>query len=194
MMKAPLDRVLFASGNRGKYEEASGLFAPFGVEVLFGPDLLSLDVEETGTTYQTNAWLKARAYSIVTGMAALADDSGLEVAALGGEPGVLSARLARSNDERIKVILSRLKGSSDRSARFVASMALYLPSGACVVTEGVCPGEITRYPAGGRGFGYDPIFRPLGYDSTFGELPDQVKRRISHRAIASYRLLGILFV
>ncbi|MDI9370358.1 MAG: RdgB/HAM1 family non-canonical purine NTP pyrophosphatase [Synergistaceae bacterium] len=192
-MKAPIDRVLFASGNRGKYDEAAMLFAPFGVELLFGPDVLMLEVDESGVSYHVNAWLKARAYSNATGMASLADDSGLEIYALDGAPGLLSARLAPSNEERIELVLDRLKGISDRSASFIASLALYLPSGACVITEGICRGEITEAPSGELGFGYDPIFRPLGCGRTFGQMTERAKRAISHRALASFRLLGILF-
>jgi XTP/dITP diphosphohydrolase len=190
---APLDRILFASGNRGKYREVVGLFARTPVEVVFGPDLARLDVEETGESYAVNAWLKARAWSMATGMAALADDSGLEVRALGWAPGVRSARFATTDADRIRWILEMMSGEPDRHARFVAAFALYMPSGLCVVTEGECRGDIAMSPSGGRGFGYDPVFRPWGFDMTFGELPEEVKRQISHRAEAGRRMIDVLF-
>ncbi len=192
-MNAPgLDRILFASGNRGKYVEVVDLFAPLGIEIIFGPEALRLDVEETGATYAANAWLKAKAYCLASGIAALADDSGVEVRALGWEPRIYSARVAPSDEERTDRLLGRMEGVTDRYARYVAAFALYLPSGCCIITEGVCPGELREVPVGSRGFGYDPIFAPSGYEGTFGEIPDAIKRKISHRAVAGYRLMDIL--
>lgn len=192
-MRAPgLERLLFASGNRGKYVEVIDLFAPLGVDILYGPDIVVLDVEETGSSYESNAFLKAKAYAVASGMPALADDSGMEVRALNWEPGIFSARVAPTDGERIETILGRMRGVADRYARYVAAFALYFPSGSCIVTEGVCPGTLGEAPAGDRGFGYDPVFSPSGYDRTFGELPDEVKRKISHRAVAGYRLMDIL--
>lgn len=192
-MRAPgLERLLFASGNRGKYVEVIDLFAPLGVDILYGPDIVVLDVEETGSSYGSNAFLKAKAYAAASGMPALADDSGMEVRALNWEPGIFSARVAPTDGERIETILGRMRGVADRYARYVAAFALYFPSGNCIVTEGVCPGTLGEAPAGDRGFGYDPVFSPSGYDRTFGELPDEVKRKISHRAVAGYRLMDIL--
>ena len=192
-MNAPgFERILFASGNRGKYVEVVDLFAPLGIEIVFGPETLLLDVEETGSTYAANAWLKAKAYCLAAGMPALADDSGVEVRALGWEPGIYSARLAPSDGERIARILERMQGVPDRYARYVAAFALYLPSGCCIITEGICTGELREAPEGDRGFGYDPLFAPSGYEGTFGEIPDAIKRKISHRAVAGYRLMDIL--
>lgn len=192
-MRAPgLERLLFASGNRGKYVEVVELFAPLGIDILYGPEVVALDVEETGSSYESNAWLKAKAYADASGIPALADDSGMEVRALGWEPGIFSARIAPSDAERLELILERMRGVADRFARYVAAFALYSPSGYCIVTEGICSGTLREAPAGVRGFGYDPIFSPSGYTLTFGELPDDVKRKISHRAVAGYRLMDIL--
>ena len=187
-----LEHLLFASGNRGKYVEVVDLFAPLGIDIVFGPEKVILDVEETGSSYESNAWLKAKAYALASGMPALADDSGVEVRALGWEPGIFSARLALTDEERINSILGRMKGVEDRFARYVAALALYFPAGACLITGGVCPGELRAVPSGDRGFGYDPIFAPAGYEETFGEIPDEIKRKISHRAVAGYRLMDIL--
>ncbi|PKL02568.1 MAG: non-canonical purine NTP pyrophosphatase, RdgB/HAM1 family [Synergistetes bacterium HGW-Synergistetes-2] len=192
-MRAPgMERLLFASGNRGKYVEVVDLFAPLNIDILYGPDIVVLDVEETGSSYESNAFLKAKAYAVASGMPALADDSGMEVRALNWEPGIFSARVAPTDGERIETILGRMRGVADRYACYVAAFALYFPSGSCIVTEGVCPGTLREAPAGDRGFGYDPVFSPSGYDRTFGELPDEVKRKISHRAVAGYRLMDIL--
>ena len=185
--------ILFASGNRGKFAEVAVLFSPLGVDILFGPEHASLDVEETGTTYSANARLKARAWALLTGLPSLADDSGVEVRALEWKPGIHSARMAEDDPARIRWMLDALREKDDRFARYVAAFALYFPSdGICLLTEGECPGEVVRAPRGTRGFGYDPIFSPAGYDGTFGEIPDDIKRKISHRAVAGYRLLDIL--
>jgi XTP/dITP diphosphohydrolase len=185
--------LLFASGNRGKFAEVADLFSPLGVDILFGPDHASLDVEETGTTYCANARLKSRAWALLTGLPSLADDSGVEVRALDWKPGIHSARMAENDQERIRWLIDALGDEDDRYGRYVAAFALFFPSeGFCIVTEGECPGEIVRTPRGDRGFGYDPIFSPRGYEGTFGEIPDAVKRKISHRSVAGYRLLDIL--
>lgn len=156
------------------------------------------EVAETGATFSENAQLKAAGYARQTGLAAVADDSGLEVAALGGRPGVLSARYggdALTFDEKMDKLLAEIAstGSSDRSAQFVCSMALSDPRGKILhAVDGVCPGNIAQYPRGSGGFGYDPIFVPEGYDETFGELPDHVKADISHRGRAFLRFVPIL--
>lgn len=192
MRVSGLERILFASANRGKYVEVVELFAPLRIDIVYGPDVVVLDVDETGSSYASNARLKAKAYFDASGMPSLADDSGMEVRALGWEPGIFSARVAPTDGERIARILGRMRGVEDRFARYVAAFALYFPSGCCFVTEGACSGTLRETPAGVRGFGYDPIFSPSGYDCTFGELPDEVKRKISHRAVAGYRLMDIL--
>ena len=148
------------------------------------------EAEESERTYVGNAISKAKFYASATGEIVLADDSGLEVTALGGAPGVLSARYAGPNasdaDRRVK-LLSELKSvcSSDRSARFVCAAVVLDPDGEVLqVAEGICEGSICFAERGKSGFGYDPIFLPDGYDQTFGELSEQIKNSISHRARA----------
>ena len=149
--------------------------------------------EENGETYADNAIIKARYYATATGMPALADDSGLEVEALGGAPGVFSARYAGDNAsdaDRRSLLLSELAktGDNDRRARFVAVVAIASPDGTILnLSEGVCEGAITLAGRGTGGFGYDPLFVPDGYDQTFAELPENIKNRISHRGRALLR-------
>jgi XTP/dITP diphosphohydrolase len=144
-------------------------------------------------TYAENAIAKAQFYAAATGLLALADDSGLEVAALGGAPGVYSARYAgegASDTDRRTLLLAELAKTNggDRRARFVAAVAIADSSGEVLnVSEGICEGTITFEPRGNSGFGYDPLFVPDGYDRTFAELSDDVKNRISHRALALMR-------
>lgn len=151
------------------------------------------EAEENFVTFAENAIAKAQFYASATGLCALADDSGLEVAALNGAPGVFSARYAGANasdaDRRALLLSELLKtGDSNRRARFVAVVAIANPDGAVLnVSEGICNGSITFAPRGTGGFGYDPLFIPDGYDQTFAELPDTLKNLISHRARA---LLG----
>ena len=148
------------------------------------------EAEENFVTFAENAIAKAQFYASATGLCALADDSGLEVAALNGAPGVFSARYAgahASDADRRTLLLSELAktGDTNRRARFVAVVAIATPSGEVLnVSEGICEGNITFAPRGTGGFGYDPLFVPDGHDQTFAELPDTIKNRISHRALA----------
>jgi len=148
------------------------------------------EVEETGTTFSENAALKARSYAEQTRLWTLSDDSGLEVYALGGAPGVYSARYGGADlsyDERIKRLLDELSqtGSDDRRARFVCVIAIANAQGEIInLSTGTCEGTIARAPRGTNGFGYDPIFVPDDYEQTFGELLAEIKEKISHRAIA----------
>jgi XTP/dITP diphosphohydrolase len=144
---------------------------------------------ETGDTYADNAIIKARFYARATGVCALADDSGLEVEALGGAPGVYSARYAgtgASDADRRRLLLSELADVMDeRNAQFVCVVAIALPDGTVLTTaEGKCNGKIIFEPRGNGGFGYDPLFVPDGFDQTFAELPDTIKNQLSHRARA----------
>jgi len=183
--------LLVATGNAGKVRELSGLLAGLPVRMRLLSDFADIpEAEETGTTFAENATIKALHYSARSGLLALSDDSGLAVDALGGAPGVYSARYAgarASYAERMVRLLGELEssGGDDRRARFVCVIAIADPStGALETFEGSCEGRIARAPRGTGGFGYDPIFIPEGHELTFGELPAEVKRSISHRARA----------
>ncbi len=186
------DSILIATRNPGKVREIAAMLGRQGIAAITLADLPTIpDVDETGTTFLENAAKKAVEYAAAAGMYSLADDSGLEVSALGGRPGVLSARYAGESADygiKIRTLLAELAeaGSSDRSARFVCSMAFADPAGEIIWTaEGICEGELAASPSGTNGFGYDPIFIPTGFVKTFGELDDAVKRSISHRARAT---------
>jgi len=182
-------KLLIATRNPGKTREFSSLLSGLPLELV---DLNSFPeapaVEETGSTYAENAVLKARAYSAATQIAALADDSGLEVEALGGRPGVLSARYAgegATDSDRVQRLLKELSCVSNRRARFVCVIAVAGSQGELLnVAEGICEGSITLEPRGKHGFGFDPVFVPAGHSETFGELAATIKGEISHRARA----------
>jgi XTP/dITP diphosphohydrolase len=183
--------LLVATHNAGKVRELSRLLAglPLRLRRLDEwPDIP--EAEETGATFAENAVLKALHYSARAGRRTLSDDSGLEVAALGGAPGVHSARYcgpAATYGERMARLLAEIEaaGGDERAARFVCVIALADPSTGEVETfEGVCEGSIARAPRGDNGFGYDPVFVPAGHRQTFGELADEIKEEISHRARA----------
>ena len=170
-------RIVFASGNRGKFREMKAQLEPIGVELLFGGDMEGPhEIEETGETYADNALIKARAWAEATGLPALADDSGLEAEALGGLPGVHSARIVEGSDaDRTRWLLGELADKEDRRGRFACAIAVVMPGGRepLVVTR-YCPGVIIREPRG----------EPDGFDKTFAELGDETKNKISHRALA----------
>ena len=185
--------LVIASGNAGKIREFAGLLADLPLEIRAQPE--GLEVEETGTTFADNARLKAEAVARATGCWALADDSGLAVDALGGAPGVFSARYAPTDAERIARLLAELAVAnqersvlglaSDRSARFTAALALADPSGAIrLAVEGHCPGVILEAPRGAGGFGYDPVFLVPELGQTFAEMDKATKGRIGHRGRA----------
>jgi XTP/dITP diphosphohydrolase len=194
-----LSKLLLATTNRGKIRELSELLSELPVELLGLEDMGALEgVEESGSTFSENASLKASAYALQTGFYTLADDSGLEVIALGNAPGVLSARYAGENtpfDEKIKRLLAELAivPEASREARFVCAMSLANPTGEIIFTaEGDCIGALASKPRGTSGFGYDPIFIPIGYDRTFGELENSIKKQISHRARAAAKIIRYL--
>ncbi|MCI5864328.1 MAG: RdgB/HAM1 family non-canonical purine NTP pyrophosphatase [Cloacibacillus porcorum] len=180
-------QMILASTNRGKYREMKAQLEPLGIELLFGGDFeRPLEVDETGESYAENALLKARAWAEATGLPALADDSGLEAEALGGIPGIHSARIIEGSDrDRMYWLLGEMKDKEDRRGRFACAIAVVFPDKKepLTVTK-YCPGHITHEPAGESGFGYDPIFVPDGFDRTFAELGDEIKNKISHRAMA----------
>jgi XTP/dITP diphosphohydrolase len=151
-------------------------------------------VEETGSTYAMNAFLKAQAWALASGFPSLADDSGIEVEALSWAPGVRSARIVEGSDaDRNRWLLSQMEqvDGDGRRARFVAAVALSVPEWT-VVCEGVCDGRLAKRETGAHGFGYDPLFIPDGCDVSFGELSSDVKNKISHRARAVQALVEIL--
>lgn len=187
--------IVLASGNRNKYLEMKEAFTDIGVELLFGGDFDNiLEVEETGASYEENAILKASAWSAATGLAAIADDSGLEVEALQGAPGIYSARIVPGSDkDRTEWLLKNIEGIRDRRARFISCIAVVFNDGnKPLVCHGICEGNISYSPVGSSGFGYDPIFLPLGHDKTFAQLGDNVKKEISHRALAIKGIVKML--
>ena len=184
-----LDRpIVLATRNEGKIREFRRILADFPIEIKglgdFGP---IPDVVEDGETFEDNAVIKARHTARILGLPAIADDSGLEVAALGGAPGIKSARYAgEAADDREKnlKLLNALEGIEDRKARFVCVLAIAVPRGPALIYEGICEGAIALEMKGGNGFGYDPVFYfpPLG--KTFAELSADEKNRVSHRGKA----------
>lgn len=191
--------LLIATRNAGKIREIEELLtgAPIKIRTLREFDKI-VEPEETGVTFAENAVLKAEYYAQETGIAALADDSGLEVVALGGAPGVYSARYAggeATDDERIAKLLSEMQeaNNKNRQAQFVCAMAIVNIDGVTeCLTEGVCKGQIAGLPKGSNGFGYDPVFIPEGFSATFGELSQEIKQKISHRALAISKIVGFL--
>lgn len=186
--KTPMKKLLISSRNDHKIREIRAILGRPGLEILSAADVPGLpDVEEDGGTFAENALKKARELARASGLWTIADDSGLEVDALHGEPGVHSARYAgehgRDAANNAK-LLGKLEGVSDRGAQFHSAVALVAPDGREWLAEGVCRGTILTEGRGTGGFGYDPLFVPEGYDRTFAELGSEVKNRISHRARA----------
>ena len=178
-------KLIVATDNKGKYNEFVKITGNFADEILFAPEISRLIIEETGRTYHENAMLKARAWAEKSGLPCLADDSGLEVDALDGAPGLYSARVVPGKDSgKVSWLLSQLQGVSNRRARFAAALCLCVPGEYTLITEGCCPGTITDESHGTNGFGYDPVFMPDGYSLTFAELSPDIKNSISHRADA----------
>ena len=179
--------LVVASHNAGKVREIAALLEPHGLRVRGAEELGLEEPEETGTTFADNAILKARAAATASGLAALADDSGLAVTALDGAPGIYSARWAGPKRDfafAMARVERELESIADRSARFVCVLALALPSGEVETFEGEAHGHLEFPPRGDRGFGYDPIFVASGMRQTFGEIDPALKHSISHRARA----------
>lgn len=194
------NKLIIASHNKGKLREMIDLMAPFGIEVVSAGDLDLPEPDETEDSYIGNARLKAVAAATASGLPALADDSGLSVDALGGDPGIYSARWADRNtagerdfNTAMDKVMAKLAPLANRRARFVSALALAWPDGHCELFEGEVAGEIMHDKRGSRGFGYDPIFRPFGYDVTFGEMDPAVKHEISHRAESFRQLMAACF-
>lgn len=195
-----MTRLLVATTNPGKLREFSALLAELDLTLVTPADLdLGLDVDETGDSFVENALLKARAFAAATGLPALADDSGLTVDALGGFPGIHSARWAPGSDaDRVAALLARLAGvpPDRRTAQFRAVAALAWPDGRAETAEGLVQGRIAPAPRGAGGFGYDPVFLvedgPYRGELTMAELPAAAKNALSHRARAVAGLRGVL--
>lgn len=190
-MKRPPIEFLIATRNAGKLREFRSLLTSLPLQLRSLAEFPeTTEVAETGITFSENAVLKAKAYAEQTGLWTLADDSGLEVEALGGAPGVFSARYGgetASDAERIEMLLAQLSscGATRSRARFVCVIAIADPQARIQnISTGECTGVIAHAPRGENGFGYDPVFVPDGYDQTFGELPTEIKEQISHRALA----------
>ncbi|MDQ7017633.1 MAG: RdgB/HAM1 family non-canonical purine NTP pyrophosphatase [Robiginitomaculum sp.] len=193
-----LKTLVIASHNAGKVKEIAALLAPFPFEVISAAALDIIEPEETGSTFAQNAVLKAEHCRDASGHAALADDSGLEVAALDGAPGIYSARWA-GPDHDFAMAMGRIEdelnatanaGMVDRRANFICALALAIPGQETKIFEGRIDGNLVWPPRGTRGFGYDPVFQPLGFEETFGQMDQTQKHAMSHRADAFKRLLA----
>ncbi|MDD3288499.1 MAG: RdgB/HAM1 family non-canonical purine NTP pyrophosphatase [Alphaproteobacteria bacterium] len=185
-------RLVVATHNAGKLREFAEMLSPLVKEVVSAGDLGLDEPEETGTTFEENAALKALAASVASGSPALADDSGLCVSALNGEPGVFSARWGGEQKDMMVAMrrVNELLGDNpDRSAHFVCALAVTWPNGKTEAVEGRVDGKIVWPPRGDNGYGYDPVFVPDGYDKTFAEMSADEKNKISHRKRAIEKLV-----
>lgn len=199
-------RLVIASHNAGKVREITALLGPYGMEPVSAGALGLPEPAETGTSFAENARIKALASATAAGLPALADDSGLEVAALGGRPGVYTADWAerqwfegpKGRDwylamGKVEGLLAQIGPDADRSAAFVCTLCLAWPDGEMALFEGRVAGTLVWPPRGTLGFGYDPVFQPLGATQTFAEMPPEEKHAISHRARAFEALVAALF-
>ena len=192
-------KVILASQNAHKLAEIQAIVAKYGIELVLQSELgLHVDVDETGTSFEENSELKARSVMEASGLPALADDSGLCVDVLGGEPGIRSARYGApdcvTDRDRLNHLLQNMRGvrSEERTARFVCVITLLWPDGRKLVAKGTCEGYITFEPRGEDGFGYDPVFYVPSHGCTFAQMGSAQKNEISHRANALRRLEGLL--
>ena len=189
-------RFVLATHNPGKLREMGEILKDFGIEVVSPRDLgITVDVEETGTTFAENAMLKAKAICQAAGLPAIADDSGLCVDALNGAPGVYSARYGGEGLDdrgRYMLLLSSLRGAPTRAAHFACAVACAFPNGDTLTAEGRCDGSIAYAPLGDGGFGYDPVFLLPGTGKTFGQLTQEEKSAVSHRGRALKDFAGKL--
>ena len=181
-------KLVLASKNPHKLVEMRDILSQLGVEVVLESDVgVDVDVEETGTTFEENAFLKAHAVMEASGLPAIADDSGLCVDALGGAPGVYSARYGGPGLDdagRYRLLLDNLRGQLDRRGKFVSAICCCFPNGDRVEARGECPGTIAYAPRGEGGFGYDPVFFLPGLKKTFAQLTPEEKNAVSHRGAA----------
>jgi XTP/dITP diphosphohydrolase len=189
-------KLVIASHNPGKVREIQALLDPFGAEVISAGELGLPEPEETGNTFIANAELKAHAAAIGANLPALADDSGIVVNGLNGQPGIYSARWGgptKDFNRAMERVWTELEAIEDKSAHFTSALALCWPDGHSEIFEGHIQGAIVWPQRGDKGFGYDPIFQPNGYDKTFGELENDVKYNISHRFQAFEKLVEACF-
>lgn len=182
-------KIILASNNKGKLREMRELLAELGIEVLSQREAgFDIEVEETGTTFEENSYLKASAITALSGLPAVADDSGLMVDHLGGEPGVYSARYTGNHEDsdidRYMYLLKKMEGVTDRRAKFVSALCCTFPNGDVIRTRGECHGNILHAPVGDHGFGYDPVFGPDCSEGSMAQLTDEEKNAISHRGKA----------
>ena len=181
-------KLVLASQNQKKLKEMSQILNELGVEICLQSDVgVSIDVEETGTTFEENSLLKAMAVMEATGLPAIADDSGLCVDALGGAPGVYSARYGGEGLDdvgRYRLLLENMRGQSPRTCRFVSVITCCFPTGEVLVARGECEGTVAFAPMGDGGFGYDPIFFLPQLKKTFSQITQEEKNQISHRGCA----------
>ena len=181
-------RLILASNNKKKLKELREILSGFGIEVLSQSEAgIDLEVDETGTTFAENAFLKADGACKASGEICIADDSGLVVEALGGAPGVYSARYGGeglTDTERYELLLRNLENEEHRDAKFVSSIACVFPDGTVIRAEGECCGTITREPHGEGGFGYDPVFYMDSLGKTMAEVTPEEKNAVSHRGNA----------
>ena len=191
-----MNELILASNNAHKFREFSEILAHADTRLVLQKDAgFTLEVEETGSSFAENAFLKASAVTRSTGSAAIADDSGICVDALDGGPGIYSARfgagIAHSDEERMLLLLKTMEGKPDRRARYVCSICCSFPNGDILRTECTCEGEILFEPVGTGGFGYDPIFRPDGFTVSMAQLTPDEKNAISHRGKALREFLKV---
>ena len=184
-----MKRLILASNNKKKLLELQSILRDSGIEVISQRDAgCSFEVEENGSTFEENAYLKAIAVTKATGEVAVADDSGLCVDYLDGAPGLYSARFTGNHEDsdeaRVAFLLEKMQGAEDRKAKFVSAICCTFPNGDVLRTRGECPGSILTEPRGNGGFGYDPVFQPDGYAYSMAEMGTEVKNQISHRAKA----------
>ena len=181
-------RIIAATNNNGKVKEITRIFGDLGIEVSALQDEgFDIEVEETGDTFEKNALIKARAVAMLTDDIVMADDSGLCVDALDGRPGIHSARYAGENatdKDKINKLLNEMKDKTDRSARFVTTVAVVMPDGRELIATGEVKGTILYEPVGENGFGYDPIFRSDELEKSFAQASDEEKNSVSHRGRA----------
>ena len=189
-------KYVLATANPGKIKELGKILSELGIEFLTRRELgINIEIDETGSTFLQNATLKADAIAAVSGMPAIADDSGLIVDALGGEPGLFSSSYGGeklTDNQRSLYLLGKMENMEQRRAKFVCAIVCSFPDGKHITATGECHGEIVTEPHGWDGFGYDPVFVPDGKDRTMAELTMDEKNKISHRGVALREFSGLL--